>query len=450
MDTAAGDNLIGFDSFQEKKLKTLAEQLSQEELELRIAQMNAEKRFKQEVKELEEYESKKEPSFLIGEPIPWSQITEEDNRREWLWEGYIAKGYTTLLAALWKAGKTTFLRGLFLAMVNEEEFAGQPTKICKVLILSEEPKSEWFEKREDLEDVQINNILIWCKPVKVKPNLRQWIELIEELTKRCTAEGIELVVIDTLTTFWPIDNENDAAQVIKALMPLYSLTENKVAVLLVHHFRKGGGDQAQASRGSGALPGFVDNIIEFTRSENGSIFQRTLKTYGRFDEVIPTVVIEMTPEGIYKTLGDPWQVSKSARLKKIIEIFKDSRTLLSTKEVFNLLSQVGITVTLRSIQNYIKEFLNNKILSLVESRLIGTKQTPFYALTGNYVEQMKIAYPPAMGAFASSLNFSESNIDSLSLDKGQNVRVSHVMKGISVIGETNNNLPEWEEPPIGL
>lgn len=348
----------------------------------------------------------KENSFLIGTPIPWSAISQQDNRKEWIWENYIAKGHITLLSALWKAGKSTLLRCLFLAMAKEEEFAGQPTKKSRVLVLSEETKGDWSERREEIDEELIDGILIWSRPLRIKPNMRQWIETIKEVTKLCIEEKIDMVVIDTLSSFWPIDNENDSAQVLKALVPLYNFTENNIAVLLVHHFRKGGGDQAQASRGSGALPGFVSNIIEFTRKEDGFPTQRILKAYGRFDDVIPSVVINLTNDGIYETLGQPWEVSKSARLQKILDIFKESSEPLSAKEILNLFVKTGINITSRSIRSYLKDLLDKNILSAVENKLVIKRITPFYALKGTIKEQPLIenltaenALPPANDTF---------------------------------------------------
>lgn len=342
-------------------------------------------------------------SFLIGEPKKWSQILESENKKEWVWENYIAKGHITLLSALWKAGKSTLLRHLFLAINNEEEFAGQPTTKSNILIISEEAEGEWLEQKESLESNQIDHVKIWSRPIRVKPNLKQWVELIEEVAERCVKDKIDLVVIDTLTTFWPIDNENDSAQVIKALVPLYSFSENNIAVLLVHHFRKGGGDQAQASRGSGALPGFVDNIIEFTRNDNGYLTQRILKTYGRFDGVIPSVVIDLTAEGKYVTLGDPWAVSKSARLQRIIDIFSVIKPdeSLSSQDVYNLWSRANSDITLRSIQRYFKELIDKDILTFIKEEIVVRKKTSFYALKGQFREQATITDTLSLNPVAS-------------------------------------------------
>lgn len=344
-------------------------------------------------------------SFLIGKPYAWDKIPEEDNKKEWVWENYVAKGNITLLSALWKAGKSTFLRHLFVAISKEEEFAGQPTKKAKILVVSEEDHGEWIDQREGLIPENINHILVWSRPIRMKPNLKQWIELIENLTEKCKEEKIDMVVIDTLTTFWPIDNENDPAQVIKALVPLYNFTENRIAVFLVHHFRKSGGDQAQASRGSGALPGFVDNIIEFTRhiDDGANTTKRILKTYGRFDNVIPEIVIDLTADGKYKTLGDPYEVSKSARIHKIINMFKEGFEKLSVKDIQKMWISSGGTISLRSVQNYTKDLIQKDILSLVDTQVSdkGAK-TPIYTLTEHWQDQTQKFYPLANGACVSS------------------------------------------------
>lgn len=378
---------------------------------------------------------------LLGDPIPWSQIREEDNKKEWLWENYIAKRNITLLSALWKAGKTTFLRCLFLAMRNEEEFAGQPTKKNKILVISEEAKGEWSDNRDDLNDNEIEHVLVWSRPIRGKPNLRQWHKLVEEVTKKCLEEDIDMIVIDTLTTFWPIDNENDSAQVIKALVPLYSFTENNIAVVLVHHFRKGGGDQAQASRGSGALPGFVDNIIEFTRSDSGFPNQRTLKTYGRFDGVIPEVVIELNDEGKYDTKGEPWKVSKTARLNKILQVMNDASMPLSTKEIMTVLAGTMGQVQQRTVQRYIKELIEKGVVEESGKRTVADRSVPVYTQTG-WIESMRDnPQPPPMKAVASHSDddsVAQPVADDTKTEATNATRQASLLKGVDSVALPKN------------
>src|SRR5438309_2264725 len=73
--------------------------------------------------------------------------------------------------------------------------------------------------------------------------------------------GIDLFVIDPLAAFLPGD-ENNAAAILAALSPLRRLTDAGLAVELLHHPRKEGSADGRWARGSGALLGFVDVLIE--------------------------------------------------------------------------------------------------------------------------------------------------------------------------------------------
>jgi hypothetical protein len=93
-------------------------------------------------------------------------------------------------------------------------------------------------------------------------------------------------------------NDNDAAEVGAALRPFQQLGP-KTAVLLVHHHRKSGGGEATASRGSGALPGIVDTIVELRRppGTGRATPRRVLTGYGRHSETPEELTVELTARG---------------------------------------------------------------------------------------------------------------------------------------------------------
>ena len=113
-----------------------------------------------------------------------------------------------------------------------------------------------------------------------------------------------------------------------ALSPLSRLSEAGAAILLAHHPRKGDATQGQASRGSGALTGWVDTIVElrrFSPSDNRDR-RRVLQAYGRFDETPDHVVIELTDDG-YTCVGTAGDAKQSDRFEVIAEILdSDWRT----------------------------------------------------------------------------------------------------------------------------
>ncbi len=76
---------------------------------------------------------------------------------------------------------------------------------------------------------------------------------------------LDLFVVDPLATFLPGRSESDAATLLEGLAPLHQLAAAGVAVLLLHHPRKQTSEPGQSARGSGALLGFVDIVLELAR-----------------------------------------------------------------------------------------------------------------------------------------------------------------------------------------
>lgn len=328
--------------------------------------------------------------FLVGTPILWKDIEAKPMDEKWIWENYIAKGNITLLTAIMKGGKSTLLRCLFDAMAEEAEFAGQPTKNIKTLVISEESEDKWADSKEEANEKTAGNILVWIRPTRGKPNQKKWEEVIKSISDLCVKEKVEFVVIDTLSSFWPIDNENDSAQAARALIPLYRFTESGIGVLLVHHDRKDGGNFGNSSRGSSALTAFVDNIVQFLRNPDGLPSQRILRSWGRFSN-ISNVVVEYTNEGKYITKGEPWVVSKSARLEKILQIMNTADRPLSTDEIHSIwITQVADT-SKRTIRRYMEELKRCGQVDVDREETVRSHPVPFYAPTG-YVKVRENRY----------------------------------------------------------
>lgn len=459
---AENPELIGFKSFEERW--NAWQDKADKETKRRLEELEKQYPLAERIKNI----GRDDLAFLNGEPIVISALQEELGHKEWIWENYIARGHITLLSALWKAGKSTLLRALLRSMQDENEFAGQPTKKCNVLVISEESASEWVEKREDFELSTAENIFVWARPVKMKLNTKQWVDFVKELVSICEEKEIHLIIIDTLSTFWPVDNENDAPQMMKSLIPFYGFTEKNIAVLLIHHFRKSGGNEATASRGSGALPGFVDNIIEFTRLEatNAKNTQRLLRTYGRFNDVVPEIVIELDLDtNTFITKGTKYEVSKIAKVERIIAVFEENKEGLSTRDVVRLWddTKYGDPPNERTVRRYISELRDKNILVIIKEEVVRSKKTPFYALKGSYKEQLTIAYPLThssvlTAAFTADSQKSSGTHDGLKVEANNrgtdsvNSKESTFLSPESQLARNliDYKLPEWEEPPAEL
>lgn len=338
-------------------------------------------------------ENKTEVITQENKPVLLSELKAEDLKKSWIWEGYIAKGFISLLTAPPKVGKSEFIRGLLKAIEEEIEFVGQPTTRVNILIISEESVIDWVEKRDEFDFTDKSKVWIWSKPFMAKIKLKMWETFFQEVLDFCKENKIELIIMDTISKYWPVDNENDATQMNDALRPTYLWTKNNLAVLLVHHDNKHGGKFGNNIRGSTAIAGFGDVNISYSRLEgsNQSDRKRILIVSGRFTNADDEVVIEWQDDLTYKFIGDRYSVSKSGRVEVILSIFNkrtdDSLSITDVKNQWDT-TRFGNPPSLRTIQRYISELYYKNILTIIEERTVVRKKTAFYALKGQYIEQI--------------------------------------------------------------
>lgn len=159
--------------------------------------------------------------------------------------------------------------------------------------------------------------------------------------------GVVLILIDTLSAFWQIDNENDAAEMTRAVKPLLRLArESGACLLLIHHARKSEGSYGDEIRGSGALFAACDVALILKRHNVHT--QRLLQAQSRYPETPSELVIELRETG-YFAIGDPASTGKAAKLTKLIAALKDEpeqpetiarRAGLSSRDGYRLLGML--------------------------------------------------------------------------------------------------------------
>jgi hypothetical protein len=105
-------------------------------------------------------------------------------------------------------------------------------------------------------------------------------------------------------------------------------TENRVAVLGLHHTKKGGADDPlEALSGSNGLSACADTTIVLDQDQNG----RTLYVRGRDVEEKETAVIFAA--GLWSVLGEASDVRRSDERSVIIEALKDNREPMTPTEI---------------------------------------------------------------------------------------------------------------------
>jgi hypothetical protein len=237
-------------------------------------------------------------------PLSYAELKPAEDRRDWLWQGYLLPGAVTLLTSLWKSGKSTLLAVLLSRLKTGGVLAGLPVRPGRAVVVSEEGPELWWDRGLHLA---LDGHVHWfCKPFQGKPTTDQWLDLLAQVERMHESRPVDLLAIDPLANLAPMRTENDAAEILKAVAPLQRLTTRGVSVLLSHHPRKGPVVPGQAARGSGALSACVDIILEMQPvcRRNPKDRRRRLRAYSRYAATPPSWVIEWTADGTdYVGLG---------------------------------------------------------------------------------------------------------------------------------------------------
>jgi hypothetical protein len=202
---------------------------------------------------------------LTFTPHPMNKLPDSATTRDrdWLWDGYLAAGSVTILTSQWKAGKTTLVTGLLQCMKAGVPFLDRKVRPSTALVVSEESTAQWQARL--LAMPLDSHVQLLSRPFRMRPTIHEWTNLIDFAAGQAENRSLDLFVVDPLATFLPGRCENDAATLLESLQPLHRLTAAGAAVLLLHHPRKASAEEGHAARGSGALLGFVDIVLELNR-----------------------------------------------------------------------------------------------------------------------------------------------------------------------------------------
>lgn len=245
-------------------------------------------------------------------------LSQEPEPVVWVWEPFLPEGGLVLLVAFMKVGKSTFAYALALAVAQGQPFLGCPTKQGGVLILAVE---------EHPRDVKLRLRKFGMKPedpIYVHTGrLDRSDATSKQMQKFIREKEIKLVILDTLSLYWQIQDENNNAQVVGHVSPLLHLArETGAVVLLVHHERKSGGEEGRAIRGGSALFGLVDQALMLERRHGEKGSERSLKAVGRYEETPRELILKLVGNE-YHELGTPEELSEEAVKGKVLAALTD-------------------------------------------------------------------------------------------------------------------------------
>ncbi len=251
----------------------------------------------------------------------------------WVWRGYLAHGNVTLLTSQWKTGKSTLVSVLLAKRRSGGALAGLPVAAGGSVVVSEEGKGQWALRGRKFGFGREACFL--CRPFRGKPRPEEWQALLDRVGQLRELHGADLLVIDTLASFLPGRDESNAGLMLEALLPLQRLTAAGMAVLLAHHPRKGEPPAGQEARGSGALSGYADILVEMAcRAPGTDDRRRRLRAYSRSDQTPRELVIELNADGTdYACHGDFVGEEFAGSWERLRAVLEDAARKLPRQEL---------------------------------------------------------------------------------------------------------------------
>ena len=230
---------------------------------------------------LSEKDATEENKSPVGLPFKTlgEALADTPEQIEWIWHGCIAAGTKTLFASKPKLGKSTTTFGLLRELTAGSEFLGLTVAPTSVLLLSEEPASALREKavRFGLDVSSVASGPARQTEETSGPSVHllrrsqalgvTWAEVVDQAVTYAVENGIGVLVIDTLDKWAGFrgDDENKTGALLEVMEPVERAVAAGLAVLIITHHRKSGGEYGEGVRGGNALTGAVDVVLELER-----------------------------------------------------------------------------------------------------------------------------------------------------------------------------------------
>jgi hypothetical protein len=308
-------------------------------------------------------------------PQKLEELSVEEFGVDYLWDGFIAKGRISILAAFAKTGKTTLLSHLIKQMGMGGELANRFVVPTKVLILSEENPSDWVERKKELG--LGDNVRMQCYPVLGSLTESEWFSLMNDILNYCQSEGIEMVIFDTISGMWSVEDENSSVQINRAFHGLRLLSKNDLAVLLVHHTTKKENKGGRAVRGSDAINANCDFIAEFDRNGTSGT-QRKLKVISRLQKEF-TVTIELMSQG-YMVVGNAKRPSWESNANALLTLLPMQGEGVTITQLHQMWDEniLGKKPDPRTVRRYVEEILKRGQAITGEKKKVGKTMADSY------------------------------------------------------------------------
>jgi hypothetical protein len=244
-----------------------------------------------------------------------------EKAQPWVWLDYIPQGAVTELDGKVKSsGKTTFACHLARAVLDGEPFLDRATMKGPVVYLTEEGRSSWDPRAENLGIADHPDLHVISKRENPRAT---WADLVEAARDRMVQTKAVLLIVDTFAKLCGLKDkdENYSGPVMAALDPLLVLASAlKVGILITRHEKSAGGEITESGRGSTALTGEMDQVLQLKRVGGmAHESERWLNALGRYEATPDHLKIRLE-DGRYRCVDKDEAAAQAGRaLLQILE-----------------------------------------------------------------------------------------------------------------------------------
>lgn len=194
-------------------------------------------------------------------------------------------------------GKTTLIHHALRAMFTSVPFLGRATRKAPVIYLTEESEASF---RRSLNRTGLLALLDGpLYVVYLSEHLHLTLgEVVAEVLLLAKKIGARSLVCDTAPAWARMkgEEENQSGPVLECVAQFRRLSDAGLAVILVRHDRKMGGEIGQSGRGSSAWAGAVDILANLKRAKGAATYRR-LALLGRVDDLPESLLLNLTADG---------------------------------------------------------------------------------------------------------------------------------------------------------
>jgi AAA domain/SWIM zinc finger len=230
----------------------------------------------------------------------------------WIVPALLAPGSSTCLYGIGKGGKSTFAAYVMACLASGAPCLGEAVTAQPVLLLDLEQHVTLTRRKFaelNLAPEALARIHIYNGPTF--DDLRRL-----EATIRET--GATVLVVDSLSRFLQLDDENDNAAITAAWEHFMAavVRPTNVSSLTIHHDRKSGGEHGRGMRGGSAYLAAFDVAVHVKResSDDEHDPRRRLDAVSRYDEANRTIIVRREESGLYSVEGTSTDVRRQALL----------------------------------------------------------------------------------------------------------------------------------------